>query len=183
VYGVRDQNSKDAVSTMPDATTVRERATLVIVTGLPSSGNRLVADMVKRCSLDGSPRDEVLPSWNKPCEVNIWHGIPPGPRQYEVTRLILLTRSPFCRMQSQLRNGEAGWDVKTRQPSEFGESYLFQSVMRYALGHQIEVMPLTYEALVQAPDKVGRYVAEWLGLSWIPFTKQDPIVDGNAKYL
>lgn len=152
---------------------------MVLVCGLPSSGNHLVRETILRCSRAQQPYTRKL--------VLVWHGGPhdwtPKPTKEELkhARIVIPVRDPRCRKLS----------VKARGlPDNWPEDFCVGRVLAFAYEHRLRVKHVSYEAFCLDGDGVGSDLAEWLGLPWIPFPDsirpEDPargaLYDGNAKY-
>jgi len=140
---------------------------MILICGLPSSGNRLVQTHVNRGTIakaGGEEGSEV---------VEIWHGMNEYPRAVRLIQngqerdrimLVVPVRDETMRQAS----------VAKREATEGkGNPLDVQLCRRNTLKLMVEMdLPihlLPYEGLVANPDKLGRHLFEWLGLPWVPW--------------
>lgn len=152
---------------------------MILITGLPRSGNHVLRAMVLRC-IRFKRRD---PNWQGE-KCTVWHGAEAAP-VFEPgnTRFILPVRDPqFQRLSMRA----------VSLPSErFPEDACRRSVFRAVVALNAPIKLVSYEAFVADPDGVGQDIIAWLGYQWVPFPAETPnanpdihgpVFDGNAKY-
>ena len=151
---------------------------MIVISGLPRSGNHVIRAMVLRC-IRMKRRD---PNWQGE-KCTVWHGAESAPVfEPNRTRFVIPVRDPHYRMLSM----RATTLPPGRWPEDACRKGVFNAIV--ALGAPVKL--LSYEAFVANPDGVGQDLIAWLGYAWMPFPPEvkehDPlngaIFDGNAKY-
>jgi len=148
---------------------------MIVIAGLPSSGNRLVAAHVTR----GAGTESV----------QVWHGTEGGPVMpkdlNERIVVVIPVRSEHVRKRS----------VTRRERVDGGNFPVDARAMRrWLVGWMarvgVESYWLSYEGLVADPDGAGRDLFDWLGFEWIPWPTeaaehpfQGEVFDANAKHV
>jgi len=152
---------------------------IVLVCGLPSSGNRVIARALKLAGAD---------TW-------VCHGMPLLPlthparkkserRSSEVfhekhrpgqTFAVMPTRDLHHQVESYHRHHASGW-MRHYPPDE-----TIHRILSVVSHHKLPFRALSYEAFVQAPRQNLQYLAAWIGL---PIKAWDLsfVHDGNEKY-
>lgn len=134
---------------------------MIVVAGLPGSGNRLVRSLLQAAG----------------AEVVIFHGRSGDLPQGALPAAVVLTaRNPWIRAQSMHTRGDApSWDFSR------DEHYL-RNILAFVVVHGLPVRIIPYEAIIQDPGGVRCDLLGWLSL---PTNTPWPstITDGNAKHL
>ena len=149
---------------------------MIIISGLPSSGNRLVQALIKR----GAGGEKVI-LWHGD-NVSPWRKAPP-----ERAVIVIPVRSEWHRRES-LRKRYARGDG--RIPEDVQRMRL--NVAAFISRWNPLVLQVPYEGLVQDPDVVGRQLFEDLGFEWTPWPSSSakagadpwdgPVFDANAAH-
>ena len=149
----------------------------ILVSGRPSSGNHLIRAHIQRCIRARRPyvNEEVI----------IHHGTDAIPqiKSLETTRAVVIpVRNERCRLASERRR----W---SEPPSD---EYAMRHVMRLIVERELPFKLVSYEALVQEPDHIGKLLIEWLDLPWVDWPVEDVVddrrqwqgrvVNGNLRY-
>ena len=127
---------------------------MIIVAGLPSSGNRLVMEVIRR-GVESASTGEV---------VQIWHGERAAPtlvdlREGERIMVVIPVRSERCRKLSiEEKLKQHGGSFPT-SPED-----MRKGVLRFVLDRDCPLYVLSYEGLVEDPVGVLTDLYEWLGL-------------------
>lgn len=116
----------------------------------------------------------------------IYHGGPGHPdwggRARGATHVVVPIRHPGYRRQSMYRR-QLDW-------ARYPPAACHASIFRMALDHDLPLYLLSYEALVADPEGVGRDLAEFLELPFVPWPAEvdgtnpteGAVFDANAKY-
>lgn len=139
-----------------------DQPTRHFISGLPRSGNRLLKRLVEHLAKEAGR--QVI--------VKVWHGNSAGQTPGPGMRILVPVRDPFCRRQSASKHGCLG---------PYPEDVCTAGLYAFAGKHGIPVKHVSYEAMVQRPDEIGRDIAEWMGLGWAGWPEE--VRDQNAKWL
>jgi len=161
---------------------------MILIAGLPSSGNHIVYIHVLRGvaakyganAVDGVNREGV----------QIWHGDNESPnvkRPEWDTRLMVVipVRSESVRKLSVEKRTQGRRKLPTDRDK------MRYNVVMLAAKHGARVHCVSYEGLVADPEGVGRDLFEWLELPWVPWpteypagrkAHEGPVFDANAAY-
>ena len=154
---------------------------MILIAGLPSSGNHVVRDHIKR----------GVESLGTSESVQIWHGDNESPN---ITRpagerlvFVVPVRSEATRLVSVQKRSDHG----RLRVFPFDADLMRRNVWMLAVKHGARLYNLSYEGLVQDPDGVGRNVFEWLALPWVPWPTErapgrppceGPVFDANKAH-
>jgi hypothetical protein len=150
----------------------------ILICGLPGSGNNLVRRFVERCAQKVGPRH---------ARGVVFHGGPHHPsaswRCRGATHVVIPVRHPGCRRQSMYRR-QLDWSRYPPVPCA-------ASIFRIVVDDKLPVYLLSYEALVADPEGVGRDLAEFLELPYVPWPAaidsehptEGAVFDANARHL
>jgi hypothetical protein len=154
---------------------------VILVSGLPSSGNRLIAEHIKRGV--AAARSEEF--------VQIWHGDNEAPNvtrpEGERLAVVMPVRGESFRLRSvdeRLRRGEGVL------PSDVAQ--MRANLVRFLSWNDCPVYVLSLEGLAQSPEAEGRLLFTYLRLPWVPWPaafSSDPrrpelgrVYDPNRRY-
>ena len=170
----------------------RKRAYLVL--GPESSGTRLMTRLLIAAGCHGSaehfdqPFDAGVPEDGPPLVV--WRRSVPHNREwppigsmvielmaagYQV-HAVVMTRDWYCMARSQVRAGHVDWAGQAYANLRQAYPHIFGSLGRLGVGFTV----ISYESLVQRPEKVLAVLYQWLDLE--PPAELPTIVDANAKW-
>lgn len=161
---------------------------MILVCGLPSSGNRLLtAHIARGCKANlGDAASLVV----EPEVVQLWHGDRPT---CDLTRpegerivMVIPVRCEVMRQRSVARREKLGGHFP------FDPDQSRTHVLAFAVRYQVPVRMVSYEGLVANPDAVGQELFRWLALPWVPWPDAESdnvqrpelgkIYDANEKY-
>jgi len=148
----------------------------VVVCGLPGSGNRVIYHMIYRC---------LTATALELGRIDVYHGMGKTPHVHaEVDEVIcvLPIRSPRYRSYSCVTNKI---DAYSYPPDK-----CMRGVLEFVNLHGASLIPISYEAFVEDPERIGQHLIGRLDLKWVPFPekadKRKPylgrVFDGNAKW-
>ena len=136
---------------------------MILVSGLPSSGNHLLLTHIERGVL----------AKGEPEAVQIWHGDNKRPNlnREKGERLVMVVpvRDESMRAASVEKRIKHGGHFPT-------DVYTCRRhTMSLVVAEGIPVYFVSYEGLLQNPDGLGQHLFEWLELPWVPWPeKADP---------
>ena len=140
---------------------------LILVCGLPSSGNRFLVAAIKEAV--AKTRGE-----RGTCDRSVacWHGEGehPGLRGFAGVDVVVPVRDPRCRRLSMAATG--------KDADRFPEVELRRNVARLCAHDVARSHFLSYEAMVADPYSAAVELFAFLGLERVRLA----VVDGNAKY-
>ncbi len=146
---------------------------LVLVCGLPGSGNRFLIRAIRQAAK------------SLPVNTGVWHGNTPFPTRVERSgkliddpdqrritdiRLVMPVRNPRCRHLSLIREG--------KDPRNFPEREWRRNVCQFVADNDAFLHVISYEAMVDDPNAVG---AELFRVLDLPPVHLD-VKDANKKY-
>lgn len=158
---------------------------MILICGLPSSGNHLVYMHVRRgvevkygpSSVEGVDRETV----------QIWHGDNERPnlKRPENDRIVFVipVRNEAIRKLSMTkRMAEQG-----RGAFPIDNEAMRRNVVRLIVKEDARWCNVSYEGLVADPRRLGRDLFDWLGLPWVRWPEfgtkhQGPVFDANKAY-
>lgn len=150
---------------------------MILVSGLPNSGNTLTRAMIQRCA---KAAQEKIECW-------IWHagpldGWPPQYKGQVPSHIVVPVRSEPIRLRSM-----RAW---RRRPEDWPPEKCRESLFEFARTHGgVPLKLFPYEGLCSYPALVGGDIADWLRLPWVPFpqrvngTAEGGLFDANAKHV
>jgi hypothetical protein len=152
---------------------------MILICGLPSSGNHIVYIHVRR---------GVEAKYGPQCpegvtreSVQIWHGdnVSPNIKRPEWdTRLMFVC--PVRSESMRLRSVEKRTAPPRRKQLPMDREKMRHNVIMLAAQHGARVYNVSYEGLVEDPEGVGRDLFEWLELPWVPWPTERP--EGRAPH-
>lgn len=135
---------------------------MILVAGLPSSGNRLVKEHIVRGVRTVDTKEVV----------QIWHGDNRMPNltrpDGERLRMVVPVRDEAARGASvQKRIREHGGHFPTEVQT------MRKRVLGLVVSHDIPVYFVSYEGLIANPEGLGKDLFAWLGLPWVPWPTEE----------
>ena len=133
----------------------------VIVCGLPSSGNRMVKEVLVHAGANAA----VM---HTPRQISTyWRGL----RGKKIKAVVPVRTSPFWEMSIKTNKHEAGYGKLT-----------LLDILNTLRALELEYMVVTYEGFLMYPSLVTKAMLGFLNLprpdALVPF----PVIDGNLKY-
>lgn len=158
---------------------------MILIAGLPSSGNHLVYTHVRRgvVARDGEDSTEGVDRET----VQIWHGDNESPnlKRPEGDRVVLVipVRNEAVRKLSMARRMEK----HKRGAFPLDNETMRRNVAQLIVREDARWYSVSYEALVADPGRLGRDLFDWLGLPWVRWpdeglSHQGPVFDANRAY-
>lgn len=158
---------------------------MILIAGLPSSGNHIVYTHVRRgvVERDGAHSVEGVDRET----VQIWHGDNESPnlKRPEGDRVVLVipVRNEAVRKLSMTRRMEK----QKRGAFPRDDEAMRRNVARLIVREDARWYGVSYEALVADPIRLGRDLFDWLGLPWVRWpveglSHQGPVFDANAAH-
>jgi len=158
---------------------------MILIAGLPSSGNHLVYTHVRRgvAARDGEHSVEGVDRET----VQIWHGDNESPnlKRPEGDRVVLVipVRNEAVRKLSlQLR-----METQKRGPFPLDNDTMRRNVARLIVREDACWYGVSYEGLIVDSERLGRDLFDWLGLPWVEWpddgrSHQGPVFDANKAH-
>jgi len=158
---------------------------MILIAGLPSSGNHLVFTHVRRgveardghLSVEGVDRETV----------QIWHGdnASPNLKRPEGDRVVFVipVRNEAVRALSIAKRMER----QHRRTFPIDNDAMRRNVTRLIVDNDAPWYAVSYEGLVADPNRSARNLFDWLGLPWVRWpevgsTHQGPVFDANEAH-
>lgn len=145
-----------------------ESLLVVVVAGMPASGNRIIRALVEQntrvafCHIHhcGEFAKYVLPWRTKGMQVRIIMPVrEPAVHELASARYLAAQGAPYA-------------ECKARH---------YEKTMEAAADFHIPVLPVRYRAIVEDPRLMGARIMGWLGLEFVGWP--EPVYDGDKKYL
>ena len=148
---------------------------MILVAGLPASGNRLIVRQIEY-GLTLARQREI---------VRVWHGMKSRLRLDDSpVRIVIPVRSERKRIQSidSRPHGPGGVVGGRRVDTLYGSAAdeMRATVFRTVAEEALPVYLFSYEAMVRYPDSEGRTLFEWLRIPWPGW--RETVMDANEKY-
>lgn len=171
---------------------------MIVIAGLPSSGNHIVFIHVRRgvAERDGDDKKDqgFVPIWHgdsaSPQDrefVQIWHGDNESPNitRHDGERLMFVipVRNEAVRKLSVSKR--VSHPNPVRMPLAIED--MRRNVVRLIVANDAPWYAVSYEGLVADPERAGRDLFEWLGLPWVPWPgkgegPKGPVYDANTAH-